>query len=145
MLCCRKLGRFLRKAKMKCKKLLVILISIVNLLSTNHAQAWDFSTKEEIKTYVDKTCTQYGIPNWKCDWIITHESQWNPKQKGDDGNSRGLWQISSIYHPEVSNQCAYNVQCATLWSILNILKGNINQWSSWRFRKLWYNGQAQTN
>jgi hypothetical protein len=63
---------------------------------------------------------------------------YDPGATGDGGESRGLWQINRIYHPEVSDQCAYNVECSTDWALQRIMDGNINEWSTWKYRKLWF-------
>jgi hypothetical protein len=103
--------------------------------NTNQALTTTSSTE---KLYVTIAAISYGVSPLVADFIIQHESQWDPGRVGDDGNSRGLWQISSIYHSEVSNACAYSVVCSTNWALNWIAKGNINQWSTWRFRCKWY-------
>lgn len=79
-----------------------------------------------------------GVNPSDAEWIVAHESQYTTNRLGDDGNSRGLWQISKIYHPEISDACAFNVECSTKWSLSQILKGKIMEWSTWRFRFKWY-------
>ena len=46
--------------------------------------------------------------------------EFNPHAKGDGEASRGLWQISKIYHPEVSDAMAFNVRSSTQWSLERI-------------------------
>jgi hypothetical protein len=45
--------------------------------------------------------------------IIKCESNWNVYAIGDDGASRGLWQIHNHYNPDVTNACAFDVYCST--------------------------------
>jgi hypothetical protein len=71
-------------------------------------------------------------------WIVSHESQLGQNLYGDDGQSLGFWQISTIYHPEVGRACSLNLQCSTAWSLNLIKTGGIEQWSTWRFRFKWY-------
>lgn len=58
------------------------------------------------------------------------ESGLNPQAQGDGGyNSRGLFQISSYYHPEVSDDCAYDIDCSTKWTMDKINAGQQNLWT----------------
>lgn len=57
------------------------------------------------------------------------ESRFNPLAKGDNGASRGLWQIHKPSHPDVSDECAFNIKCSTEWTIDQILKGKLHQWT----------------
>ena len=91
-----------------------------------------------LKAYVQAQAEAHGINPKLALWIVQHESSFDPTRNGDDGQSRGLWQISSIYHPEVSNQCAFDPSCSTQWSLAWIVKGNVMQWSSFRFCREWY-------
>jgi hypothetical protein len=92
----------------------------------------------DLKVYVQSQAIAHGINPTLALWIVQHESSFDPTRKGDDGNSRGLWQISSIYHPEVSDACAFDPSCSTQWSLAWIAKGNVMQWSSRRFCRDWY-------
>lgn len=65
--------------------------------------------------------------NWKPD---AHAVNWNNKK----GVDRGLWQISSLFHKEVSNKCAYDYKCATKEAI-RIYKGRGN-WSAWSCNRI---------
>ncbi len=88
-----------------------------------------------VRAYVQSAARSAGVNPNAAEWIVAHESSHRPEVTGDGGESRGLWQISRIYHPEVSDRCAYDVKCSTAWSLRNILHGNINEWSTWRFRE----------
>jgi hypothetical protein len=88
-----------------------------------------------VRSYVQNAARAAGVNPNAAEWIVAHESSHRPGVTGDGGESRGLWQISRIYHPEVSDRCAYDVKCSTAWSLRNILHGNINEWSTWRFRE----------
>lgn len=91
-----------------------------------------------LQAYVVAQAEAKGVNVTDALWIVSHESQWNAAKPGEDGNSRGLWQISRIWHPEVSDQCAYDWQCSTQWALDWIAEGHIEQWSTWRFRCQWY-------
>ena len=94
-----------------------------------------------VAAYVQQEAIAYGVNPTDALWIVSHESQDGQNMCGDDGQSRGYWMISDVYHPEVSTECADNLQCSTAWSLKWILAGHINQWSTWRFRFKWYPDQ----
>ncbi len=48
---------------------------------------------------------------------------------GTGSDDRGLWQINSYYHREVSNACAFQVQCNAAAAFLISDKGR--NWSAW--------------
>ena len=73
----------------------------------------------------------HGVDPQLALYISWKESQWNPQILGDHGKSRGLWQISKIYHPEVSDSIAFNPLQSTLWALQTILKDkSCRQWST---------------
>lgn len=80
----------------------------------------------------------YGVNPIDALWIVSHESQDGRNMRGDDGQSRGFWMISDVWHPEVSTACADDLQCSTDWSLKRIRAGYINEWSTWKFRFKWY-------
>lgn len=106
----------------------------------------------EVREYVAEQAKLAGISIASTTFIVSHESQWDTTRVGDDGicldkrspnygkktTSRGLWQINSCYHPEVSDQCAFNLQCSTAFSLKLIAAGGINQWSTYRLCKKLY-------
>jgi hypothetical protein len=95
-------------------------------------------TPQEVKAYVRTQAVEYGVNPTVALWIVRHESQFNPRAKGDGEASRGLWQISKIYHPEVSDAMAFNVASSTEWSLERIRSGKVNEWSTYRFCRTLY-------
>jgi hypothetical protein len=81
---------------------------------------------------------EYGVNPKLALWIVKHESQFNPRAKGDGEASRGLWQISKIYHPEVSDAVAFNVTSSTKWSLKRIRSGKAKEWSTYRLCRTLY-------
>lgn len=65
--------------------------------------------------------------------VAMAESSCTPHAKNvnDDGGSvdRGLWQLNNRYHPEVSDSCAYQIQCNAnaAWKV----SGHGAHWSPW--------------
>ena len=95
-------------------------------------------TVKEVSAYVQAQAKEYGVNPDLALWIVKHESQFNPRAKGDGEASRGLWQISKIYHPEVSDAVAFNVKSSTEWSLGRIAAGKVNEWSTYRFCRTLY-------
>jgi hypothetical protein len=98
----------------------------------------DKPTAQEVKAYVQTEALEYGVNPKLALWIVKHESQFNPRAKGDGEASRGLWQISKIYHPEVSDAMAFNVASSTEWSLERIRSGKASEWSTYRFCRTLY-------
>jgi hypothetical protein len=87
----------------------------------------------QVKAYVRRQAVRRGVDPQVALWIVKHESSFNPRAKGDGEASRGLWQISRIYHPEVSDAEAFNVVASTEWSLRRIRSGKVSEWSSYRY------------
>lgn len=85
--------------------------------------------RENVRAFVVSEAKLYGINPDLAVCIVSHESQWQ-NRPGDDGNSRGIFQISKIWHPEVSDAVAYSITSSTLWALNWIRQGNVGQWST---------------
>jgi len=60
------------------------------------------------------------------------ESSLNPDAVGDGFyNSRGLYQISEHYHPQVSDECAFDPVCSTQWTVRQLKAGNGHWWTQY--------------
>jgi transglycosylase-like protein with SLT domain len=89
-------------------------------------------TSQEVRAYVRTQAQEHGVDPILALWIVKHESSFNPRARGDGEASRGLWQISRIYHPEVSDAAAFDVASSTDWSLKRISSGKANEWSTYR-------------
>jgi hypothetical protein len=98
----------------------------------------DRTNAQAVKAYVQNQAVEYGVNPKLALWIVRHESEFNPHAKGDGEASRGLWQISKIYHPEVSDAMAFNVASSTEWSLERIRSGKASEWSTYRFCRTLY-------
>ena len=98
----------------------------------------DRPSAQQVKAYVRTEAVEHGVNPTLALWIVKHESQFNPRAKGDGEASRGLWQISKIYHPEVSDEMAFNVRSSTEWSLERIRAGKASEWSTYRFCRTLY-------
>lgn len=97
-------------------------------ISQNHA------TGTVVEAYISQQAQILGVSSTDALFIVSHESQDGVHMRGDDGQSRGYWMISSIWHPEISDACADDLVCSTDWSLHWILQGHIDQWTTWRER-----------
>jgi|SRR5579864_8886516 len=91
-----------------------------------------------VPAYVQTAARAAGVNPRIAEWIVSHESRHHPYALGDNGQSRGIWQINRVYHPEVSDACAYDVQCSTDWSLRRIQDGYVNEWTTWKYCREWY-------
>lgn len=88
----------------------------------------------EMEQWVMWRLRQEGINEHEA-WAIIHcESRWNEDAhhvnwNNQAGVDRGLWMISSLYHAEVSNECAYNYKCATEEAIR--IYQEAGSWNPW--------------
>ena len=57
------------------------------------------TAQDVVKGYVRMEAVEHQVDPQLALWIVKHESHFNPRAKGDGEASRGLWQISKIYHP----------------------------------------------
>jgi hypothetical protein len=141
-------GRTIALIKNICALLLSIVFAcvIIVILSAKSIQADPIPAEKgqilttstenvsSVQNYVLGQAEALGVSSEEVSFIVSHESGWDPTRTGDDANSRGVFQISRIWHPEVSDQCAFNLVCSTSWSLRWILSGHVNQWSTWRLR-----------
>lgn len=49
--------------------------------------------------------------------------------KGDNGIDRGLWMLNSKWHPEVSDECAFDLECSTKEAIRIIKQRGFKEWT----------------
>ncbi|MBK5255235.1 MAG: transglycosylase SLT domain-containing protein [Vicinamibacteria bacterium] len=73
--------------------------------------------------------------------IAEHESRFRPDALGDSHltcpmtgepqRSRGLFQISDCWHPEVSDEVAFSVSSATEWALARMQRGYAREWSTY--------------
>lgn len=63
--------------------------------------------------------------------LIECESRWNVyfKEKMKGGSyDRGLYAFNSFHYPQVSDECAFNVECATREFVKYYKEGKLNDW-----------------
>ena len=67
----------------------------------------------QVRAYVGSKPPYWEWIQGRADWIVGHESRYGKKMRGDDGQSRGYWMISSVSHPEAPDACADDLICST--------------------------------
>lgn len=82
-------------------------------------QQWIEAGADWKKVYAIIQCESQGDPE-------AHRVNW----KNQAGVDRGLYQISSLHHPEISNSCAYDAICSTKKAIeIYKERGNFSAWT----------------
>ena len=69
-----------------------------------------------------------GVSWKKLDNLIYSESKWDVNILDSPQGDRGIAQINRRWHPEVSDECAYNPECALDWTIQRIIDGYDYEW-----------------
>ena len=131
-------GRFARDSRVLRLFFGIFLIGSVSMIGWNTIMSWT-NVFEVENTLAD---IEYHVPTWQeevlimiedagldvelADKIIQHESWWKEDNKHWNKAiirnnkivqpahwDRGLWMISEYWHPEVSDECAFDWFCST--------------------------------
>lgn len=70
----------------------------------------------------------YGVSSTSLANLVWSESGNDPL--ADNGVDRGIAQISRVWHPEVSDKCAFDTACALDWAAQRIKAGYGYEWTS---------------
>ena len=60
--------------------------------------------------------------------LIDEESRWKVDAYNEGSEARGLVQISRVWHPEVTDECAFDPECSMNWAVQRIKDGYIDEW-----------------
>ena len=76
-----------------------------------------------------------GVDYQYAEKIIYCESRWDKTAVHQNKGSvdRGLWQINSYFHPEVSKDCAFDSVCSTIEAIRIIKQKGFGEWVCSRY------------
>lgn len=72
---------------------------------------------------------KHGIATTTFANLIQEESKWNEKIPDSPQGDRGLLQINRKWHSEVSDECAYDADCAMNWAAEYIAKNGWDEWT----------------
>lgn len=87
----------------------------------------DRATEEMLGMKIEEVAEKYKIASTTLNNLVYSESKGDPL--ADNGYDRGIVQISRIYHPEVSDACAFDLDCALDWAGKRISGGYEWEWS----------------
>jgi hypothetical protein len=98
-------------------------------------RASQLTLEEEIKAYIAEEAPKHGIDSNKVFELLDCENkQLNPKAKYYNSDSiksvdRGIFQINSYWHREVSDQCAYDWKCNTNEAFRILKQRGFKEWT----------------
>lgn len=116
-------------------KALSILILLFLALPVNAASVQTSATIEEpVWTQMDRIAEAYEFDRDLMHSLVWCESRYNPLAVGYNKGSvdRGLWQINSYWHREVSDECAFDVFCSSVWAMTYIKAHGANEWACYK-------------
>ncbi|MCX6740188.1 MAG: transglycosylase SLT domain-containing protein [Candidatus Parcubacteria bacterium] len=90
------------------------------------------SVEDQIITLITKISEEENFKNPGLVIAIARaESRFNPKIRGEsDKRDRGLYQINSHFNAEVTDECAFDPECATRWTIKELEAGHAWKWNA---------------
>lgn len=95
-----------------------------------------YTNKEEVETKIHSIAKEMGKEDWT-EYLVKLaycESRLDPNAYNDKGNNpadsydRGIFQYNSYWQSHISDECAYDVECATRNTIKMIEAGKQNRW-----------------
>lgn len=126
------------------KSIIVLLVVITTKLATANAVTINqVPISPQVKTIeqlIDEKALQYNVSAELVHYIVKKESQYNPNAVGDMNlicertgrpvRARGILQITECWYPDVSDTCAFDVECS-LDKMLPIMKTDCeSQWTT---------------
>lgn len=110
------------------------LLGFIFLATPSPALSAQLTIPIEIHDYTlqekaNDIATEYVISTTTFSNLITSESNWNPEATSTTGD-RGIMQISDYFHPEVSDKCAFDTDCAMRWAAGYIKAHGTDEWIS---------------
>lgn len=107
-----------------------------NILSTVQVSVnqQPLSVEDQIIALIHKISAEEGFDNPGLVIAIARaESRFNPKIRGEsDKRDRGLYQINSHFNANVTDECAFDPECATRWTINELEAGHAWKWNASR-------------
>lgn len=101
----------------------------------------------EVVNYAMTLAEEHDVPYELVEYIVKHESNWYPyalgdlhincKKTGKAVTARGLLQITSCYHPQVTNEQAFDPYWSLAWGVPQMADPTQCQ-RLWTTCKWWY-------
>ena len=83
----------------------------------------------EVREIVVSYAKLYGVDEQTALRIAECESRLDPKIIGDNGDSRGLWQIHRPSWPEITDEQAFDPEWSTRWAMGKMAQGDFHLWT----------------
>ena len=104
--------------------------------STVLRQNLPVAVPEEYKTLISSYAQKYSVEGQNLEPIMTAvircESNFNTFALGDGGHSRGLVQIHNVWHPEVTDDQAYDPEFAISFLAKALSEGKGSEWTCYK-------------
>lgn len=134
-------------------KFFLIMFGVYAVSAIGVNTIWGWAKSFEKAFVVENTLAEieYHVPTWQeevlimvenagldkdlASKIIQHESWWDPSNthiNKDGSRDRGLWMISEVWHPEVTDSCAYDYYCSTLQAIRIAKERGWDEWIAYK-------------
>lgn len=91
----------------------------------------EYVTCDDTEAIIRRIAEKKGISGDLMVALAQCESNGNAGAIGDNGNSRGLYQIHRVYWPEITDAEAFDPAWATEWTVQRVQEGRGYLWSCW--------------
>lgn len=85
-------------------------------------------TRETLQQQAIRIAEEFQISTTTFTNLLQSESGFDPDNYNKETGDRGIAQINERWHKEVSDECAYDPDCALAWSAQRIKDGYISEW-----------------
>lgn len=110
----------------------------IKTVETGPTEVRNLPNKESTEEMIRRIATEEKVDQELAVNVARCESGFNPKAiniNTTGSKDRGLYQINDYYHPEVTDEQAYNPEWATRWFCKAIREGHISWWNA--SKKCW--------
>jgi hypothetical protein len=109
----------------------VPVIRVINEVKAEEVILVDDYSTEEVEQMIREIAREnnFKYPSYLIRLAYCENDTLNPNRRGDvDKRDRGIFQINSHWHSEVSDECAFDIRCATEWTMWRINTGWQHEW-----------------
>lgn len=117
---------------MKLVTKIVCFIIFATVAVTCFAEETNAPTRDkptDIPQLIRYHARNYGVDEESMLAVAMCESSLNPEAIGDSGNSRGIFQIHKKYHPDISDNQAFDPDFSAEWTADQFSKGKQHLWT----------------
>lgn len=89
--------------------------------------------QEQMRDIIRRIAPEYGVDVEKAIQVATNESSLNPNCRSRNNDwrkslDRGLFQLNDYWYRDISDECAYNPECATRIFCQRVKQGRATDW-----------------